>query len=161
MSFTEKGWLVLAFGFNIWLSVRKRLTRSSEESWRLSLKWLTLFLKTWTSYGYCLLFIFFCWHDTQHMTSLEIAEVTGKSHNHLMRDIRNMEKAWEKIAQSKLGLSTYKDPRGGRVRRTSLPFHACSFRAQWRGAVWCMAKEGQHNRNSIPPSSFRWRNSKW
>ena len=30
-------------------------------------------------------------NDTQRMTSLEIAELTGKQHNHLMRDIRNME----------------------------------------------------------------------
>ena len=29
----------------------------------------------------------------QRMTSLEIAEVTGKSHKNVMRDIRNMEPA--------------------------------------------------------------------
>ena len=38
--------------------------------------------------------------------------MTGKGHNHLMRDIRNMESAWEKIAQSKFGLSIYKDATG-------------------------------------------------
>ena len=32
----------------------------------------------------------------QRMTSLEIAEITGKQHKNLMRDIRNMEAAWEK-----------------------------------------------------------------
>ena len=32
------------------------------------------------------------------MTSLEIAELTGKQHKNLMRDIRNMEPAWVKIA---------------------------------------------------------------
>lgn len=31
------------------------------------------------------------------MTSLEIAEVTGKAHKELLRSIRNMEFAWEKI----------------------------------------------------------------
>ena len=31
------------------------------------------------------------------MTSLEIAELTGKQHKNLMRDIRNMEPAWEKV----------------------------------------------------------------
>ena len=46
------------------------------------------------------------------MTSLEIAELTGKQHNHLMRDIRNMERAWEKVTQSRFGLSTYKDSTG-------------------------------------------------
>ena len=46
------------------------------------------------------------------MTSLEIAELTGKQHNHLMRDIRNMEAGWEKVAQSKFGLGSYKDLNG-------------------------------------------------
>ena len=46
------------------------------------------------------------------MTSLEIAELTGKQHFHLMRDIRNMEPAWEKVTQSKFGCSTYKDATG-------------------------------------------------
>ena len=51
-------------------------------------------------------------YENQTMTSLEIAELTGKSHAHLMRDIRNMEPAWEKITQSKFGISTYKDSTG-------------------------------------------------
>jgi len=51
-------------------------------------------------------------NQPQMMTSLEIAELTGKQHNHLMRDIRNMERAWEKVTQSRFGLSTYKDSTG-------------------------------------------------
>ena len=51
-------------------------------------------------------------NQSQMMTSLEIAELTGKQHNHLMRDIRNMERAWEKVTQSRFGLSTYKDSTG-------------------------------------------------
>ncbi len=34
--------------------------------------------------------------NDQRMTSLEIAEVTGKQHKNVMQAIRNMEPAWEK-----------------------------------------------------------------
>jgi len=42
-------------------------------------------------------------------------ELTGKQHNHLMRDIRNMEPAWEKVCGSKFGLTsrTIIQPNGG------------------------------------------------
>lgn len=50
--------------------------------------------------------------DAQRMTSLEIAEITGKQHKNLMRDIRNMEAAWEKVNGLKFELVDYKDPKG-------------------------------------------------
>ena len=37
----------------------------------------------------------------QHMTSLEIAELTGKNHCDVLRAIRKMEPAWEKVDQPK------------------------------------------------------------
>lgn len=43
------------------------------------------------------------------MTSLEIAEVTGKRHSDVLEAIRKMEPAWEKIAQRKFPLGTYTD----------------------------------------------------
>ena len=46
------------------------------------------------------------------MTSLEIAELTGKQHKNLMRDIRNMELAWAKIAGLKFELGSYEDANG-------------------------------------------------
>ena len=46
------------------------------------------------------------------MTSLEIAEVTGKSHSDLMKAIRNMEPAWIKVNGGKFSLVEYKDAKG-------------------------------------------------
>ena len=43
------------------------------------------------------------------MTSLEIAEVTGKRHSDVLEAIRNMEAAWKKVAQRKFPLGSYKD----------------------------------------------------
>lgn len=43
------------------------------------------------------------------MTSLEIAEVTGKRHSDVLEAIRNMENAWVKVAQRKFPLGSYKD----------------------------------------------------
>ena len=48
----------------------------------------------------------------QTMTSLEIAELTGKQHKNVMQAIRNMEPAWEKITGLKFQLSGYKDSTG-------------------------------------------------
>lgn len=43
------------------------------------------------------------------MTSLEIAEVTGKRHSDVLEAIRNMESAWARVAQRKFPLGSYKD----------------------------------------------------
>jgi hypothetical protein len=49
-------------------------------------------------------------HDhVQTMTSLEIAELTGKQHFHVMEAIRKMEPAWKKVAESNFRLGSYKD----------------------------------------------------
>ena len=51
----------------------------------------------------------------QTMTSLEIAELTGKQHNYLMKAIRKMEPAWEKVSQGKFAQSSRMvvQPNGG------------------------------------------------
>ena len=46
------------------------------------------------------------------MTSLEIAELTGKQHKNVMQAIRNMEPAWEKVNGLKFQLVEYKDAKG-------------------------------------------------
>lgn len=46
------------------------------------------------------------------MTSLEIAEVTGRNHKDVMRSIREMEDAWAKVNGRKFALVEYKDAKG-------------------------------------------------
>ena len=48
----------------------------------------------------------------QTMTSLEIAELTGKPHNDVLKAIRKMEPAWMKVTQGKFSLSSYQDATG-------------------------------------------------
>jgi len=48
----------------------------------------------------------------QTMTSLEIAELTGKQHKNVMQAIRNMEPAWEKVNGLKFQLVEYLDKKG-------------------------------------------------
>lgn len=51
-------------------------------------------------------------NKVQTMTSLEIAELTGKQHFHVMEAIRKMEPAWKKVAESNFRLGSYKDANG-------------------------------------------------
>ena len=50
--------------------------------------------------------------EPQRMTSLEIAELTGKQHKNVMQAIRNMEPAWEKVNGLKFQLVDYRDKKG-------------------------------------------------
>ena len=48
----------------------------------------------------------------QTMTSLEIAELTGKPHNDVLKAIRKMEPAWMKVNGGNFSLVEYKDSKG-------------------------------------------------
>ena len=50
--------------------------------------------------------------NVQHMTSLEIAELTGKPHNDVMKAIRKMEPAWLKVNGGNFSLVEYRDKNG-------------------------------------------------
>ena len=52
-------------------------------------------------------------YKEQTMTSLEIAELTGKQHKDVMKAIRNMEPAWLKVNGRKFALVEYQDKRVG------------------------------------------------
>lgn len=51
-------------------------------------------------------------NSSEVMTSLEVASVCGKPHSDILKAIRKMEPAWEKVAQGKFSLGTYKDANG-------------------------------------------------
>ena len=51
-------------------------------------------------------------NKVQTITSLEIAELTGKKHKDLMKAIRNMEPAWLKVNGRNFALVDYKDAKG-------------------------------------------------
>ena len=51
-------------------------------------------------------------NKVQTITSLEIAELTGKQHKDVLKAIRNMEPAWKDVCGRNFALSEYKDPTG-------------------------------------------------
>ena len=51
-------------------------------------------------------------NDKQMMTSLEIAQVTGKQHKDVLKAIRTMEPAWMKVNGRKFALVEYRDKKG-------------------------------------------------
>lgn len=65
--------------------------------------------------------------NEERMTSLQIAEITGRKHSHVMRNIRNMEVAWLKISESKFGLAEYIDAQGKKRPCYSLTKTECLY----------------------------------
>lgn len=67
------------------------------------------------------------------MTSLEIAEVTGKQHAHVMRDIRNL--LSQGVAESNFGLGSYTDANGQERPLFNLTPKGCLILASGYDAV--------------------------
>ena len=63
----------------------------------------------------------------QTMSSLEIARLTGKPHNDVLKAIRAMEPAWEKITEGKFSRSEYKDTTGRRLPCFELTKTECLY----------------------------------
>jgi len=61
------------------------------------------------------------------MTSIEIAEATGKKHCDVLRAIRNMEAAWEKVNGRKFALVDYTDKKGEKRPCFSLTKTECLY----------------------------------
>ena len=63
----------------------------------------------------------------QTMSSLEIAKLTGKPHNDVLKAIRAMEPAWEKVTEGKFSRSEYKDSTGRSLPCFNLTRKECLY----------------------------------
>lgn len=94
------------------------------------------------------------------MTSLEIAEITGKLHKDVMRAIRKMEFAWEKINGRKFALVEYKDEKGERrpmyqLNKTECLYIATKFNDEARAKLVLRWKELEEKNNKPQlPSTY-------
>ena len=93
-------------------------------------------------------------NDNQHMTSLEIAEVTGKQHKDVLKAIRNMEPAWMKVNGRKFALVEYRDKKGElrpcySLTKTECLYIATKFNDEARAKLvlrWEELESAQRNR---------------
>ena len=90
----------------------------------------------------------------QTMTSLEIAELTGKQHKDVLKAIRNMETAWEKVQGRKFSLlqKTYDLPNGGKkmmpyyqLTKTECLYIATKFNDEARAKLVLRWEELEHD----------------
>lgn len=64
---------------------------------------------------------------SEYMTSKEIATITGKPHNDVLKAIRAMEPAWYKITEGNFSLSEYTDPTGRKLPMYKLTKTECLY----------------------------------
>lgn len=95
--------------------------------------------------------------DGDRMTSLQIAEITGKRHADVMKSIRKMEPAWEKVAEGKFSLGSYKDENNQdrpcySINKEECLYIATKFNDEARAKLikrWKELEE-QHQKPSVP-----------
>lgn len=95
--------------------------------------------------------------DGDRMTSLQIAEITGKPHADVMKAIRKMEPAWSKINEGNFSLVDYQDKKGETRPCFSLNKEEClyiatKFNDEARAKLikrWKELEE-QHQKPSVP-----------
>lgn len=94
------------------------------------------------------------------MTSLEIAEVTGRNHKDVMRSIREMEEAWVKVNGRKFALVEYKDAKGEMrpcysLNKTECLYIATKFNDEARAKLvlrWEELETKERNQYQVPQS---------
>ena len=93
------------------------------------------------------------------MTSLEIAEVTGRNHKDVMRSIREMEEAWVKVNGRKFALVEYKDAKGEMrpcysLNKTECLYIATKFNDEARAKLVLRWEELERKEQYQVPQSF-------
>ena len=93
-------------------------------------------------------------HIQETMTSLQIAEVTSKLHKDVLRAIREMEPAWEKISGRKFALANYTDGQGKprpcySLTKTECLYIATKFNDEARAKLILRWEEPDKSNNTI------------
>lgn len=100
--------------------------------------------------------------NPQTMTSLEIAEVTGKNHFDVLKAIRKMEPAWEKVQGSKFAclLRTSDLPNGGKkenpyyvLTKTETLYIATKFNDEARARLVIRWEQLEHEHRQPGPAA--------
>lgn len=98
--------------------------------------------------------------QAQTMSSLQIAELTGKNHAHVMEAIRTMEPAWQKVSQSNFRLASYIDRQGKErpcyhLTKTECLYVATKFNDEARARLVLRWEELEAANQPKVPTSFR------
>lgn len=96
----------------------------------------------------------------QTMSSLQIAELTGKQHAHVMEALRAMEPAWQKVSQSNFRLASYIDRQGKerpcyQLTKTECLYVATKFNDEARAKLVLRREELETANQPKVPTSFR------
>ena len=102
-------------------------------------------------------------HETDKMSSLEIADLTGKPHSDLLKAIRTMEPAWEKVNGGKFSLVEYRDAKGEmrpcyELTKTECLYIATKFNDEARAKLvlrWEELETEKRNGGFQVPTSFK------
>lgn len=93
------------------------------------------------------------------MTSLQIAELTGKTHSDLLKSIREQELAWVKIGQGKFSLGSYIDKNNQarpmyELNRSECLYIATKFNDEARAKLIIRWEELENAQPKVPASTL-------
>lgn len=93
------------------------------------------------------------------MSSLQIAEISGKPHKNVLRSIRKMESAWEKINGRRFELVEYTDEKGEKrpmylLTKTECLYIATKFNDEARAKLVLRWKELEENSKPQLPATY-------